>query len=148
MGLNYIQYLLQPNAKNSMRDLKEMTRMKLCNFAYLTQGLGDDPFTKLIQHWTANVCPVYLETYYILHVYMISIVSLIEQHWIDLNGVLKLNYTWTILLVHFFRSDFKIRTNPLDPQNVSFGFKVYLKNTSLRNYFWNFKRCSRQRKLL
>ena len=50
MGLNYIQYLLQPNAKNSMRDLKEMTRMKLCNFAYLTQGLRDDPFTKLIQH--------------------------------------------------------------------------------------------------
>ena len=67
VGLNYIQYLLQPNAKNSMRDLKEMTRMKLCNFAYFTQGLGDDLFTKLIQHWTANVCPVYLETCYILH---------------------------------------------------------------------------------
>ena len=122
MGLNYIQYLLQPNAKNSMRDLKEMTRMKLCNFAY---------FTKLIQHWTAYVCPVYLETYYILH--HSEEMFTWSQHWIDLNGVLKLNYTWTILLVHFFRSDFKIRTNLLDPQNVS--FKVYLKSTSSRNYF-------------
>ena len=59
----YIQYLLQPNAKNSTKDLKELTRMKLCDFAYFAQGLADDLLTMLIEH----VCPVYLETCYILH---------------------------------------------------------------------------------
>ena len=37
--------------------------MKLCDFAYFTQGSADDLLTKSIEH----VCPVYLETCYILH---------------------------------------------------------------------------------
>ena len=55
--------------KNSMKDLKEVTRMKLCDFAYFPHGSADDLLMKLIQHYpvSSGVCPVYLETCYILH---------------------------------------------------------------------------------
>ena len=52
-----------------MEDLKEVTRMKLCDFAYFAHGSVGDLLMKLIQHYSASsvVCPVYLETCYILH---------------------------------------------------------------------------------